>query len=505
MGYPPLPTPFPPKRDSGIVLKEGEVAVRFIGTEDGVDRVIAAKPGDAVVATAAKAGVKIATSCRSGLCGTCTTDLEDPNWPSSKTYRPGYQPMRACVAKITVPPGCEEMVLDVYRGSAAGRKLNKNLIPEDLAEGLNLAASELPEAMSRFGENWENDFKPDYKMGGRGSGPPSSSSSNRARSNNKLLQSTFKPSASNDGQRSAGSSRVRRQALDSIMAADRESKRFEPNAEAWDPAAARKFAAPVAAVVPPTPPGNPYKSTATQQEQQVQQQPIFAAAEPAAVQPGRRKLAAIDEDAPRNVGVSRLRANAYQQVALRAPQRRHPRDSAATSETVRREQAAGAAAAAAASTTASTDGAAVGAQAAAAAGAFSGSSGPAWQAATDLAAMSSLYRRLPQQAGYATEQDSPVADASGVLVTDAQTGALLPSNMIIGTAVRQAPKEMGSQQHTCQSCAGGTRLVCYQCEGAGELREEETYNGAAVSRQCFLCMGQGSIRCPDCQGLGVTR
>jgi 2Fe-2S iron-sulfur cluster binding domain len=499
MGYPPLPVPFPPKRDSGVVLKEGEVAVRFIGTEDGVDRVIAAKPGDAVVATATKAGVKIATSCRSGLCGTCTTDLEDPNWPSNKTYRPGYQPMRACVAKITVPPGCDEMVLDVYRGSAAGRKLNKNLIPEDLAAGLNLAAQELPEAMSRFGENWENDFKPDYKMGGRGSGPPSSSSSSSARSNNKLLQSAFKPSASNDGQRSAGSSRVRRQALDSIMAADRDSKRFEPNAEAWDPAAARKFAAPVPAVVPPTPPGNPYKSTAAQQEQQVQQQPIFAAEEPAAVQPGRRKLAAFDEDAPRNVGVSRLRANAYQQVALRAPQRRHPRDSSTVASTngVSRGQAAdtAAAAAAAASTAASTDGAAAGAQQAA--GAFSGSSGPAWQAAADVAAMSSLYRRLPQQ-------DSPVADASGVLVTDAQTGALLPSNMIIGTAVRQAPKEMGSQQHTCQSCAGGTRLVCYQCEGAGELRDED-YNGAAVSRQCFLCMGQGSIRCPDCQGLGVTR
>ncbi|CAM9962515.1 unnamed protein product, partial [Phaeothamnion confervicola] len=63
---------------------------------------------------AERAGVKIATSCRSGLCGTCTTDLEDPNWRTG-SYRPGHQTIRACVAKCSVPKGCEEMVLDVYR------------------------------------------------------------------------------------------------------------------------------------------------------------------------------------------------------------------------------------------------------------------------------------------------------------------------------------------------------------------------------------------------------
>lgn len=64
------------------------------------------------------------------------------------------------MAKVVVPPGCSEMVLDVYRGAGAGQKLNKNLIPEDIAEGLELAATDLPDAMARFGENWENDFKP---------------------------------------------------------------------------------------------------------------------------------------------------------------------------------------------------------------------------------------------------------------------------------------------------------------------------------------------------------
>ena len=102
MGYPPLPVPFPPKREHDLKLAPGEVAVRFIGTEDGVERVVAAKEGDSLIPVATKAGVKIATSCRSGLCNTCTTDLEDPNWPTSKTYRPGYQPFRACVAKVSI-------------------------------------------------------------------------------------------------------------------------------------------------------------------------------------------------------------------------------------------------------------------------------------------------------------------------------------------------------------------------------------------------------------------
>src|SRR5688572_28114490 len=46
MGYPPLPDPFPPHRDGAIPLQQGEIAVRFIGTEDGEDKLVAAKPGD---------------------------------------------------------------------------------------------------------------------------------------------------------------------------------------------------------------------------------------------------------------------------------------------------------------------------------------------------------------------------------------------------------------------------------------------------------------------------
>ncbi|CAN0348684.1 unnamed protein product, partial [Discosporangium mesarthrocarpum] len=47
---------------------------------------------------AEKGGVKIATACASGICGTCTTDLEDRN---AKSYRPGFSLIKACVFKAS--------------------------------------------------------------------------------------------------------------------------------------------------------------------------------------------------------------------------------------------------------------------------------------------------------------------------------------------------------------------------------------------------------------------
>ncbi|CAM9342745.1 unnamed protein product [Chrysoparadoxa australica] len=124
MGYPPLPTPFPPIREKDYILKAGEVPVRFINIEgrDPKEEVVAiAIQGDPLTLVAAQAGIDIPTNCNTGLCGTCTCDLEDPN---SNTYRPGYQPFRACVAKVAVLPGCEEMVVDVYRGSSGAAAEN---------------------------------------------------------------------------------------------------------------------------------------------------------------------------------------------------------------------------------------------------------------------------------------------------------------------------------------------------------------------------------------------
>jgi len=54
-------------------------------------------------------GVAIPRGCSTGLCGVCTSDLEDSAFPDARS------PLRACVAKVFLPEGEEEMVIDVYR------------------------------------------------------------------------------------------------------------------------------------------------------------------------------------------------------------------------------------------------------------------------------------------------------------------------------------------------------------------------------------------------------
>ncbi|CAN0014905.1 unnamed protein product [Scytosiphon promiscuus] len=104
------PTVFPPRRPKDYTLKKGQVGVRFINTSGDPDVTTAAYPGEIVTkargdkkfgpAVAKRAGVKIATACNSGICGTCMTDLEDAN---GKGYRPGFQVVRACVTPVSHP------------------------------------------------------------------------------------------------------------------------------------------------------------------------------------------------------------------------------------------------------------------------------------------------------------------------------------------------------------------------------------------------------------------
>ncbi|CAM9956630.1 unnamed protein product, partial [Ectocarpus fasciculatus] len=114
-------TVFPPRRPKTYDLKKGQVGVRFINTSGDPDVCTAAYPGEIVTKVAKRAGVKIATACNSGICGTCMTDLEDAN---GKSYRPGFQVVRACVTPVTLVPGAEEMVLDIYRNRSKSGKLN---------------------------------------------------------------------------------------------------------------------------------------------------------------------------------------------------------------------------------------------------------------------------------------------------------------------------------------------------------------------------------------------
>eukprot|EP00904_Undaria_pinnatifida_P005999 jgi/Undpi1/2529/HiC_scaffold_13.g05908.m1 len=155
------PTVFPQRRPKTYNLEKGQVGVRFINTSGDPDVCTAAYPGEILTKVAKRAGVKIATACNSGICGTCMTDLEDKN---GKSYRPGFQVVRACVTPVTLVPGADEMVLDIYRNRSKSGKLNKKLTRDET--GMKVEVETVVDAMKRFEEGWEDDFVPDYKSGG---------------------------------------------------------------------------------------------------------------------------------------------------------------------------------------------------------------------------------------------------------------------------------------------------------------------------------------------------
>eukprot|EP00184_Porphyridium_aerugineum_P006090 CAMPEP_0184696518 /NCGR_PEP_ID=MMETSP0313-20130426/3777_1 /TAXON_ID=2792 /ORGANISM="Porphyridium aerugineum, Strain SAG 1380-2" /LENGTH=291 /DNA_ID=CAMNT_0027155149 /DNA_START=42 /DNA_END=917 /DNA_ORIENTATION=- len=103
-------------RSKDYTLAPGEIAVRFINTPGGQDVVAACNPGDNLMAVGDSVGIRIPRSCQTGLCGACTSDLEDPSWPDGKSL------IRACCTDCMVPEGCEEMVIDVYRIKQGGGK-----------------------------------------------------------------------------------------------------------------------------------------------------------------------------------------------------------------------------------------------------------------------------------------------------------------------------------------------------------------------------------------------
>lgn len=98
-------------RSKSYSLLEGEVAVRFINAPGRSpstgenDIIAAAKPGEVLMAVADSVGVILSRGCMTGLCGTCTCDLEDPSWPDSRAM------LRACSAKVCPPSTLDVNVL----------------------------------------------------------------------------------------------------------------------------------------------------------------------------------------------------------------------------------------------------------------------------------------------------------------------------------------------------------------------------------------------------------
>lgn len=93
------------------------LTVRFINTISGKDVVVEDVPmGSNLLAIGDSAGVKLPRACRTGLCGSCTCDVQDPlAIATSSNSRDGFATIRACSAKCFVPAGLEEMVVDVHR------------------------------------------------------------------------------------------------------------------------------------------------------------------------------------------------------------------------------------------------------------------------------------------------------------------------------------------------------------------------------------------------------
>ncbi|GAB0489460.1 hypothetical protein MMPV_000679 [Pyropia vietnamensis] len=127
---PPLLPPPPPAAECD--LGPGQVAVRFINTPSGEDVLAVANPGERLLSVGDGVGLSIPRSCVSGLCGSCTCELQDPSWmpdPSDtegdgggENGKPGWQTIRACSTEVRLLDGCTEMVVDVVRMRTSSRR-----------------------------------------------------------------------------------------------------------------------------------------------------------------------------------------------------------------------------------------------------------------------------------------------------------------------------------------------------------------------------------------------
>ncbi len=123
---------------------------------DGGEVLTFAKEGEMLLRVARRVGITIPTSCRTGICGTCTMDLEDPMWEENQSKadqgveREGYITFRTCVAKAGIPIGHEEMVIDCWRMLSTSNEEDKN----NVGGKINLAP-----AMKQFQDGWEAEYR----------------------------------------------------------------------------------------------------------------------------------------------------------------------------------------------------------------------------------------------------------------------------------------------------------------------------------------------------------
>ena len=148
--------------------RSGEVTVRFINTPAGEDVTTTAELGEVLMQVGDRVGIAVPRGCRTGLCGACTCDIQDPTWKAAAAMsaqgaadlgpRDGWQTVRACSAEVALPAGCDELVVDVFRMAAARKRRKAGAVGEEVE------ADAPANAFASFDGDWEKEYVPAYKQ-----------------------------------------------------------------------------------------------------------------------------------------------------------------------------------------------------------------------------------------------------------------------------------------------------------------------------------------------------
>lgn len=124
--------------DSGadVALQIDTLTVRFINTPSGKDVIVPdVEAGSNLLAVGDKVGIQLPRACRTGLCGSCTCEVIDPNAVKTETNpKAGYATVRACSTRCFLPDGLTEMVVDVKRMRKIKKKIGRGAEKESTGD-----------------------------------------------------------------------------------------------------------------------------------------------------------------------------------------------------------------------------------------------------------------------------------------------------------------------------------------------------------------------------------
>lgn len=147
------------------------ITLRFINNLSGKDVTIEVEEGSNLLAMGDLAGVKLPRACRTGLCGSCTCEVKDPQAiGTASNPRNGFATIRACSTKCYIPEGMDEMVIDVYRmknraeAIASKNAASKGMAVSSTASAKSVVPIDYTDPMARFSGDWEKEFRPQWEI-----------------------------------------------------------------------------------------------------------------------------------------------------------------------------------------------------------------------------------------------------------------------------------------------------------------------------------------------------